>query len=57
MFGIGHWEIIIVASVALLLFGPVMLPRLARSMGASLFEFKRSVKEIQDAADDGKPGT
>jgi len=51
----GHWQILLVLLVVLLLFGN-RLPMLARSLGASLVEFKKGVKEIDDAKpEDNKP--
>lgn len=52
MFGIGHWEILLIAGVILLLFGPAMLPKLARSLGDSFSALRQSAKEAQDAIDD-----
>lgn len=43
----GHWEIVIVLFVALLLFGH-RLPSLMRSMGRGVVEFKRGVSGIED---------
>jgi sec-independent protein translocase protein TatA len=51
MFGIGPLQILIVLLVVLLLFGS-RLPSLARSLGQSLNEFKRGMKEIEDKSDD-----
>jgi sec-independent protein translocase protein TatA len=57
MFGFGSWEIIIVMLVVLLLFGN-RLPALARSMGMSLTEFKKGIKEIDEKkTDDSKEAT
>lgn len=47
MFTPGPWQIIIVLLVVLLLFGS-RLPALARSLGQSLTEFKKGVKEIDE---------
>ncbi|MDZ4655623.1 MAG: twin-arginine translocase TatA/TatE family subunit [Coriobacteriia bacterium] len=41
MFGIGGTELIIVAVVALLLFGPDKLPQIARTVGRFMRDFKR----------------
>ena len=49
-FSIWHW--IIVLAVVLLLFGN-RLPSLARSFGASIVEFKKGVKEIEDGTATG----
>lgn len=48
MFTPGPWQILIVLLVVLLLFGN-RLPALARSLGSSLVEFKKGVKEIDDS--------
>lgn len=46
MFGLGPWEIAIIAIVAILLFGS-RLPSIARSAGQSIMEFRRGFKEIE----------
>lgn len=55
MFGVSAWQLLIVLAVVLLLFGN-RLPMLARSLGQSLVEFKKGVKEIEDgpSADESK---
>jgi sec-independent protein translocase protein TatA len=45
MFSTGIWQILIVLLVVLLLFGS-RLPSVARSLGRSLVEFKKGMKEI-----------
>ena len=49
MFGISPFQIFVVLLVVLLLFGN-RLPALARSLGSSLVEFKKGVKEIDDTS-------
>ncbi|GMU94301.1 MAG: hypothetical protein AMXMBFR4_33590 [Candidatus Hydrogenedentota bacterium] len=39
----GMTEILLVALVAVLLFAPTKLPRLARAVGSTLIEFKHAV--------------
>lgn len=51
MFTPGPWQILIVLLVVLLLFGN-RLPSLARSLGMSLTEFKKGVKEIDENKSD-----
>ena len=51
MFTPGPWQIIIVLVIVLLLFGN-RLPSLARSLGQSLTEFKKGVKEIDHSKPD-----
>lgn len=41
MFGIGGTEFVIIAAVALLLFGPDKLPEIARTIGRFMADFKR----------------
>lgn len=52
--GFGSYEMIIFATIALLLFGK-RLPEVARSVGSSLMEFKRGMQgvetEIRSAGD------
>lgn len=43
----GHWEILIVLVVALLLFGH-RIPGLARSLGSGIVEFKKGLKGESD---------
>ena len=42
---LGTWEVVAIVFVALLLFGASRLPKMARSMGASVGEFKKGLKE------------
>jgi len=49
MFGsIGFQEIIIILSIALLIFGPKKLPEVGRSIGKALREFRRTSDEIKE---------
>ena len=50
MFGLGPTELLIVGVVVLLLFGS-RLPKVMRSLGEGIVEFKRGVQGIED------PGT
>ncbi|OGQ50306.1 MAG: preprotein translocase [Deltaproteobacteria bacterium RIFCSPLOWO2_02_FULL_47_10] len=45
---IGWTEIIVILAVVLILFGAKRLPDLARSIGKSLNEFKKGMKEVTD---------
>ncbi|MBR0193160.1 MAG: twin-arginine translocase TatA/TatE family subunit [Thermoguttaceae bacterium] len=46
MFGIGTNELLILGVVALLLFG-TRLPKIARSFGQSVTEFKKGIREAE----------
>ena len=49
---IGIPEMIIIAVVALIFFGPRKLPELGRSLGKSLAEFKRASSDLKNSLDD-----
>jgi sec-independent protein translocase protein TatA len=58
---IGQTEILIIAGVAILLFGATALPKLARSIGKAKAEFRKGLKEGEQeenppAEDDEKKG-
>jgi sec-independent protein translocase protein TatA len=45
---VGGTEILILAGVVLLLFGASKIPKLMRSMGSGLGEFKKGLKESNE---------
>lgn len=49
-FVLGTWEIVAIIVVGVLLFGS-RLPSIARSMGKSVVEFKKGVKDVKDDLD------
>lgn len=53
MFGLGPMEIGIIVLIAVLLFGN-RLPKLMRSLGSSLVEFKKGAKGFTEEFDDVK---
>jgi sec-independent protein translocase protein TatA len=46
MFGIGTVEMVMIGSIAVMLFGG-RLPKVARSVGQSIVEFKRGFLEVE----------
>ena len=53
MFGsVGVPELIIIFTIALIIFGPRKLPELGKSLGRSLSEFKRASNELKSTLDD-----
>lgn len=52
--GVGIQEVIVILVVALLVFGASRLPKIARSLGQGIREFKRTVKGIDE--DDEEEG-
>jgi sec-independent protein translocase protein TatA len=51
MIGIGHWELMLLLAVALLLFGK-RLPEAARNLGSGLAEFKNGLYGIENETRD-----
>lgn len=48
MFGIGMPELIIIFVIALLVFGPKELPKIGRTIGKAMGEFRRASDELRD---------
>jgi sec-independent protein translocase protein TatA len=51
---LGPGSLILIAIVALLIFGPKKLPELGKAMGNTLREFKNATKGLADEDDDNK---
>jgi len=52
MFGsVGIPELVIILTIALLVFGPRKLPELGSSLGKTIREFKRAASELQERVD------
>ncbi len=47
MFGVGFWELIVIAAVALIVFGPDKLPGLARTVGFWAGRARRQLAEFR----------
>jgi len=48
MFKVGMGELIVILLIVLLLFGASRLPEIARSLGKSIKEFKKAMKETDE---------
>lgn len=59
MGNIGPGEILLVAALGLLIFGPKKLPEISRSLGRALREFRRATgeltEELKAGLDDPQP--
>jgi len=47
MFGFGHWEILIVLVIALIIFGAGKLPEIGSGIGSAIRNFKKGVAEVE----------
>jgi TatA/E family protein of Tat protein translocase len=45
-FGIGQWELIVLAAVLILVFGTSRVPQIARQLGLGLREVRRTVDDV-----------
>ena len=48
-FGLQPWHLIVIAVVALLVFGPSRLPEIGRGMGRTLSQFRQGTKDMTEA--------
>ena len=55
MFGMGASELMIILVIVLLLFGAAKLPELGRSLGSGLSNFKKGLKDGDDAPAQSPP--
>ena len=51
---IGTTELMLIAGIALLLFGGKKLPELMRGMGRGISEFKKGAKEVTEPFEEAK---
>ena len=51
---IGTTELVLIAGIALLLFGGKKLPEMMRGMGRGISEFKKGAKEVTEPFEDAK---
>ena len=54
MFGINHYEILIILLVMVLLFGASRIPELGRSLGTGIREFKNGLRTLDKDEEDDK---
>jgi sec-independent protein translocase protein TatA len=52
--GVGIQEIVIILIVGLLVFGAARLPKIAKSLGQGIREFKKTVKDLDEDDDENK---
>lgn len=54
MFGLGIWELIIILSIVVMLFGAKRLPMIGEGLGAMITNFKKATKS--EEGEEGKDG-
>ena len=47
MFGFGHWEIMIILVIVLIIFGAGKLPEIGAGIGKGIKNFKKGVAEVE----------
>jgi len=47
MFGFGHWELLIILVIALIIFGAGKLPEIGSGLGNAIRSFKKGVTEVE----------
>ena len=57
MFGMGHYEIIILLIVVLLVFGAKRIPEMAQGLGKGIKEFRKAMRDVKDEVDMSEPST
>jgi len=48
VFGLGFWELVVIAVVALLFIGPEKMPNFFRALGRATREFQRASRELRE---------
>jgi sec-independent protein translocase protein TatA len=48
MFGFGHWEILIILVIALIIFGAGKLPQIGTGIGSAIRNIKKGVAEVEN---------
>jgi len=47
MFGFGHWEILIILILVMIIFGAGKLPEIGGGLGKSIRNFKKGVADVE----------
>ena len=57
MFGFGHWELLIILVIALIIFGAGKLPEIGSGLGNAIRNFKKGVADVETEInkETGKP--
>ena len=47
MFGLGHWELLIILAIVLIIFGAGKLPQIGSGIGQGIRNFKKGVADVE----------
>ncbi len=47
MFGLGHWELLIILIIVLIIFGAGKLPEIGAGIGKGIRNFKKATSEVE----------
>jgi sec-independent protein translocase protein TatA len=47
MFGLGHWELLIILAIVMIIFGAGKLPQIGAGIGQSIRNFKKGVADVE----------
>jgi sec-independent protein translocase protein TatA len=47
MYGFGHWELLIILIIAVIIFGAGKLPEIGSGIGNAIRNFKKGVSEVE----------
>jgi sec-independent protein translocase protein TatA len=50
MFGLGHWELLIILGIVLIIFGAGKLPEIGAGLGQGICSFKRGIADSEGKA-------
>ena len=48
MFGLGHWEVLLIAMIVLIVFGVGKLPQIGSGLGQAIGNFKKGVVDTDN---------
>lgn len=48
MFGLGHWELLVILIIVMIIFGAGKLPQIGAGLGQSIRNFKKGVAGVEE---------